>query len=156
MTEHEDKILAVNIFYKVAFLYFCFIKFYFLDNLFIIPKDLVYDLIEQKPAKVVLDIISDLGGIMGLCIGASLMSFVELIDFALNCLFIYCGFKEKRVENKEEGLAEKSDREITLSERRLVKLEDLLSVCINKNAWLEAELSATREQVRKLLNESED
>ncbi len=84
MTEHEDKILAVNIFYKVAFLYFCFIKFYFLDNLFIIPKDLVYDLIEQKPAKVVLDIISDLGGIMGLCIGASLMSFVELIDLALN------------------------------------------------------------------------
>ena len=50
----------------------------------IISKDLVYDLIEEKPSKVVLDIISDIGGIMGLCIGASLMSFVELIDLALN------------------------------------------------------------------------
>jgi len=39
-------------------------------------------LIEEKPSKVVLDIISDIGGIMGLCIGASLMSFVELFDLA--------------------------------------------------------------------------
>ncbi len=30
LTEHEDKILAVNIFYKVEFLYFCFILFHFL------------------------------------------------------------------------------------------------------------------------------
>jgi len=113
-------------------------------------------LIEEKPAKLVLDIISDIGGIMGLCIGASLMSFVELIDLALNCLSICFRCKDKRVENKDKGMAEKSDREITLPETRLVKLEGLLSVCINKNAWLEAELSATREQVRKLLNESEN
>jgi len=106
-------------------------------------------LIEEKPSKVVLDIISDLGGIMGLCIGASLMSFVELIDLALNCLFICYGCKGKRVDVKEEKLAEKSESEIRLLEARLVKVEGLLSICINKNAWLEAELSATRDQVVK-------
>jgi len=106
-------------------------------------------LIEEKPSKVVLDIISDIGGIMGLCIGASLMSFVELIDLALNCLFIYCGCKGKRVEDKEEGFAEKSESETTLLEARLVKIERLLSVSINKIACLEAELTASRDQVVK-------
>ncbi len=85
---------------------------------------------------------------MGLCIGASLMSFIELFDLAFNCLFIYCGCKGQRVDVEEEALAEKY-----VSETRFVKLEGLLSSCIDKNAWLEAELSATRKQVRKLLNE---
>jgi len=106
-------------------------------------------LIEEKPSKQVIDIISDLGGILGLCIGASLMSFIELIDLAMNCLFIYCGCKIKRVENKEEAVAEKSESEIKLLQVRLVKVEGLLSVCINKNAWLEAELSKSRDQVVK-------
>jgi len=101
-------------------------------------------LIEEKPSKVVLDIISDIGGIMGLCIGASLMSFVELIDLALNCLFICCRCKGKRIEIKEEENAEKSESEV-----RFVKLESLLNVCIKKIACLEAELSASRDQVVK-------
>ena len=117
----------------------------------IISKDLVYDLIEEKPSKEVIDIISDLGGIMGLCIGASLMSFVELIDLALNCLFIYCGCKDKRVENKEGAVAEKSESGIILES------EVLLKVCLSKIDCLEAELSATRELVLKLLDKkSED
>jgi len=101
-------------------------------------------LIEEKPSKVVLDIISDIGGIMGLCIGASLMSFVELFDLAFNCLFICCGCKDKRVENNEEGLAAKSESEV-----RFTKLESQLNVCMNKISCLEAELSATRDQVVK-------
>ncbi len=111
----------------------------------IISKDLVYDLIEEKPSKVVLDIISDIGGIMGLCIGASLMSFIELFDLAFNCLFICCRSKGKRVEVKEEEVAEKSESKIKILEERLVKVEGLLSVSINKIACLEAELSATGE-----------
>jgi len=106
-------------------------------------------LIEEKPSKVVLDIISDLGGIMGLCIGASLMSFIELIDLALDCIFIYCGFKGQRVDVEEKS--EKSESEI-----RLLKVEGELKLCINKNAWLEAELSATRELILKLLDKSKD
>jgi len=86
---------------------------------------------------------------MGLCIGASLMSFVELFDLALNCLFIYCGFKGKRVEVSKEGLAEKSESETTLLEARLVKIESLLSVSIQKIACLEAELTSFRDQVVK-------
>ncbi len=86
---------------------------------------------------------------MGLCIGASLMSFVELIDLALNCVFICCRFKGKRVEVKEEEVAEKSESKIRLLEARLVKLEGLFSVCLNKNASLEAELSASRDQLVK-------
>jgi len=78
---------------------------------------------------------------MGLCIGASLMSFVELIDLALNCLFIYCASKGKRVEMSEEEVAEKSESEV-----RFIKLESQLNVCIEKIACLEAELSATRDK----------
>ena len=106
-------------------------------------------MIVEKPSKVVLDIISDIGGIMGLCIGASLMSFVELFDLAFNCLFIWCRSKVKRVEIKEEEVAEKSESKIKILEERLVKVEGLLGDCINKNAWLEAELSASRGQVVK-------
>ncbi len=100
-------------------------------------------MIEEKPSKVVLDIISDIGGIMGLCIGASLMSFVELIDLAFNCLFICCRFKGKRVEVKEERFPEKTERNIKSLEARLVKLEGLFSVSINKIACHEADLSVT-------------
>jgi len=103
-------------------------------------------LIEEKPSKEVIDIISDLGGIMGLCIGASLMSFVELIDLALNCLFICCRCKGKRIEVNEEGLAEKSESDIRLES------ENFRKDCIYKIARLETELSATRELVLKLLD----
>jgi len=103
-------------------------------------------LIEEKPAKVVLDIISDFGIIMGLCLGASLMSFVELFDLAFNCLFICCGCKDKRVENNEEGFAEKTESDIRLESDALIK------ICINKIACLETELSTTRELVLKLID----
>ncbi len=73
------------------------------------------------------------------------MSFIELFDLAFNCLFIYCGCKSKRVKNKEEGLTEKSEVQIKLLEARLVKLEGLFTVCINKIACLEAVRSATGE-----------
>ncbi len=101
----------------------------------IISKDVVYDLIVEKPSKQVIDIISDLGGIMGLCIGASLMSFVELIDLAFNCLFICCSFGGKRVEVEEKAVAERSESEFRLLEARLAKVE--------------AELCATRAQLLK-------
>ncbi len=78
------------------------------------------------------------------------MSFIELIDLAFNCLFIYCGCKSKRVENKEEGLAEKSENEIRLDS------EGLLKVCINKIAYLDTELTATRELVLKLIDKQKD
>ena len=113
----------------------------------IISKDLVYDLIEEKPSKEVIDIISDLGGIMGLCIGASLMSFVELVDLTLNFLFICYGCKSKRVVVEEKAL--ESESEIRLLEVRLVKVERLLSESNKKISCLEAELSASRDQVVK-------
>jgi len=106
-------------------------------------------LIEEKPSKVVLDIISDIGGIMGVCIGASLMSFIELFDLAVNCIFIYCGCKSKRVEVNEEELTEKSGSQIKLLEARLIKVEGQLSISNKKISCLEAELSATRDQVIK-------
>ncbi len=100
-------------------------------------------MVVEKPSKVVLDIISDIGGIMGLCIGASLMSFVELFDLAFNCLFIYCGCNSKRVEVKDKEVAQKSESKIKILEERLDKVEGLLSISINKIACLEAEKSAT-------------
>ena len=104
-------------------------------------------MIEEKPSKVALDIICDIGGIMGLCIGASLMSFVELIDLALNCFFNYWGCKSKRVVVEEKAL--ESESEIRLLEVRLVKVERLLSESNKKISCLEAELSASRDQVVK-------
>jgi len=46
-------------------------------------------------------------------------------------------------------LAEKSESETTLLEARLVKIESLLSVSINKIACLEAEINLFRDQVVK-------
>ncbi len=83
---------------------------------------------------------------MGLCIGASLMSFVELIDLAFNCLFISCRCEGKRVEVKNKAVPEKFESEIILLQTRLVKVEGLLCACIIKNTWLEAELSAVHDQ----------
>ncbi len=75
------------------------------------------------------------------------MSFVELIDLALNCLFICCRCNGKRVDVKDEAVPEKFESKIRILEARLVKVEGLLSACINKNTWLEAQLSAVRDQV---------
>jgi len=82
---------------------------------------------------------------MGLCIGASLMSFVELIDLAVNCLFVFCGCKDRRVEDKGESVDEKC-------ESSEVKVQ--LKVCISKIAFLEARLDGfmqTSENIEHLI-----
>ena len=83
------------------------------------------------------------GGLLGLCIGASLMSFVELIDLALNCFFIFCVSKAKRVDVNGEEFVEKSE-----SDLRLDRLEGQLKGWINMVTVHEAQLAAMKEQVR--------
>ena len=85
----------------------------------------------------------NLGGMMGLCIGASLMSFFELIDLALNCFFIFCVSKAKRVDVNGEEFVEKSE-----SDLRLDRLEGQLKGWINMVTVHEAQLAAMKEQVR--------
>jgi len=91
---------------------------------------------------------------MGLCIGASLMSFVELIDLSLNVLFILSCGKTNRVNVKEEAVSEESERDV-----RLNKLEsqindwiskDQYHFCVGKIEVLEAQLAAINEQMRSL------
>ncbi len=82
---------------------------------------------------------------MGLCIGASLMSFVELIDFAVNCLLVFWGCRERRVEDKGESVDEKCESG---------EVEDQLNACIRKIAFLEARLDGfipTSENIEHLI-----
>ncbi|XP_045446321.1 uncharacterized protein LOC123654465 [Melitaea cinxia] len=45
--------------------------------------------------------LANLGGIFGLCLGGSIISVIELIWFVLGLLFTFCGFKNKVAEKKD-------------------------------------------------------
>lgn len=52
--------------------------------------------IKDTPAKTIIQLVAEIGGFMGLCIGASLLTIVELADFLLKIIFIR---KETKIEN---------------------------------------------------------
>lgn len=49
------------------------------------------------PAKTLEQYIADIGGIMGLCIGTSLLSFVELLELGLLLLFSLFEKRDRRI-----------------------------------------------------------
>lgn len=53
-------------------------------------NDLRYTKISQIPKTVMVDLISDMGGILGLFIGISFLSFGELVEMILEVIFILC------------------------------------------------------------------
>lgn len=62
----KNKVLALNIYYD----------------------KLEYTLINQEPKFQILDLVSNIGGLLGLFLGVSLLSFLEIIEFTLEVVFL--------------------------------------------------------------------
>lgn len=60
-------------------------------------SDISYTTISEVPSKLIEQLIGDLGGILGICVGASLLSFIELIEIILELIFVYGRMKKKQL-----------------------------------------------------------
>ena len=88
----------------------------FRDNVLhvdIFYKELVWTSIVQQPSFVALSLLGEVGGFMGLLLGASLLTFFEIIDFIMQNIAQRCsgrkGTKTKEMSNgKEEQLPDVS------------------------------------------------
>ena len=62
-------------------------------------KELSFQKITQKPAFEVLSLLSEVGGFLGLLLGASVLTVCEIIDYAIMKAFTNC--KSTRVTKPE-------------------------------------------------------
>jgi hypothetical protein len=53
-------------------------------------EDIRYTLIAEQPSQTPEEMVAYLGGFLGLCMGASFLSFAELIELAFNIAVIWC------------------------------------------------------------------
>jgi hypothetical protein len=53
-------------------------------------KTLKHTVINQSPKIILSDLISNIGGIIGVFLGISFLSFIEIIDFILQIIYIFC------------------------------------------------------------------
>jgi hypothetical protein len=69
-------------------------------------EDLSYTLIEEVPARTLEQFMADVGGFMGLCIGNSILSFVEIIELILQIFYTrnYEIFKKKKIIQDESNM----------------------------------------------------
>ena len=72
--ELKKSVLAVNVYYD----------------------DLKYTVIEESPSTELITLIAGMGGTLGLFIGVSFLSFVEIVEILIKILFIYNEEKSKR------------------------------------------------------------
>ncbi len=56
-------------------------------------NDLNYVYIEQSPTRLFVDLLSSLGGTLGLFVGVSFLSFVEIFELLIEILYV---FRDKR------------------------------------------------------------
>ena len=70
-------------------------------------EDLSYTLIEEVPARTLEQFMADVGGFMGLCIGNSILSSVEIIELILQILYTrnFEIFKNKKVLSHKSNTA---------------------------------------------------
>ena len=85
------------------------------------------------------------GGLLGLCVGASLMTFLELFDLILTSLYISCHQKHvKKVQEEPVKTAENEDE--TKNKSRDFQLE----FCIKKIECLDRELKHSHNEIKTL------
>ncbi len=68
-------------------------------SIYVYYDDLKYTLIRKSPKIEWLDLISNIGGIMGIFLGTSFLSFVEIIDLLV---LIFITFTKKKEKNNEK------------------------------------------------------
>ena len=69
-------------------------------------KSLKYTEINQKPEILFIDFISNVGGIMGIFLGISFLSFIEIIELTFEAFVILLDYKKKiqRVEHENQSV----------------------------------------------------
>jgi hypothetical protein len=77
LDEMRQRVLAVNVYFS----------------------DLVFQNIVEKPARSIEQLIADVGGFIGLCVGTSLLSCVEILEIILDLAFTYISFKKVNAVN---------------------------------------------------------
>lgn len=84
ITQLKESSLAVNIYFE----------------------DLSYTLIEEVPARTLEQFVADIGGFTGLCIGNSILSFVELIELILQIIYTrnFKTIKNKKIIQDKSGV----------------------------------------------------
>ena len=71
-----------------------------LVSVFVYYDDLIYKAYTEKEKMNVADLVSNIGGTIGLFLGLSFLSFMEIFDVMFHiCLFLYHSYSKKRVSN---------------------------------------------------------
>lgn len=71
-----------------------------ISRIFVYYRSLKYTAISQQQSIYLSDLVSNIGGILGLFIGISFLSFIEIIEFLVECLFIlFEGEKNSKIIN---------------------------------------------------------
>ncbi len=68
-------------------------------HLDIFYKELSYEVVEQTPAFELLSLLSEVGGFLGLLLGASVLTLCELLDYVIISCLRYCR-KKGQVESQ--------------------------------------------------------
>ena len=65
-------------------------KFYGIrkPEIYVYYDDLKYTLITQQPKTLLVDLVPNIGGILGLFVGTSFLSFVEIIELIIELIYI--------------------------------------------------------------------
>jgi hypothetical protein len=80
-------------------------------------EDIGYTIVSEYPAKTIEQFLADIGGLMGLCLGTSLLSFVELIEIALEILMLKMHSRHNKV--KEEITCEQPKFQISQVDNKI-------------------------------------
>lgn len=64
-------------------------------SLHIYYEELEYTMISEQPALSLIDVISNVGGTLGLFIGISLLSIFEILEIAIKIISVLCKHKSK-------------------------------------------------------------
>lgn len=81
-------------------------------SVFLYYDDLVDTQITESPSLTLVTLISNIGGIMGLFIGVSILSFVEFIELAVTFVIIVCQeYRNRKKEEKEMAKRDAQDQQ---------------------------------------------
>ena len=88
-------------------------------------KELLYTVIEQQPSFLLLSLFGEVGGFMGLLLGASVLTFCEFIDFILQVVLSQCGRKKQSRDQRNEY----KDPSKQCKDQRIAGIKDQRNQC---------------------------
>ena len=107
-----------------SFLFYLIHFFHFRDNFLqveIYYKELAYKYRKQQKAFEFLSLLSEIGGFMGLLLGASVLTLFELFDFLILSAYIRFSQKNKDPPQDENNVRWKDDEDEHFNNSRFVR-----------------------------------